>query len=152
MWDFWFDILKIVFGIFGFTALMATLELYRTTQRLKLEVENYIKAVNFEWENQTAEFALMDRVRAFEVLLRNVQAQQPRTPIAYRRVEQVRDALEFFHRTRAVHQGQHLPLPKLEEFPIQPPSPAIEAHFRSDILKRLRAIKWLGLKSQPSNE
>ena len=87
----------------------------------------------------------MHRVRAFELLLRKVQAMEPRTPGAYYRAEAVRDALECFHRGGIPILGkQHMPLPKIGEFPF-PPNIAIEAQVRERVLEKLRAIKWLRL-------
>ena len=88
----------------------------------------------------------MHRVRAFEILLRNVYAMQPTTPWANKRVEEVRDQLEFFHRAYMVLNGEHLPLAKPGDFPVEQPNSTIEAQMRQMILEGLRAIKWLRLK------
>lgn len=145
-WDFWVDVLKYVVGLVGFTTLMAFWELCRTKKRLKKEVKDYIKSVEFEWKNQTEEFVLMHKVRRFEVLLRNVRALQPRTPRAYKCVEEVREKLEFLHVAIPVFREEHLPLPKLGEFPIQPPNSESETFVRQKVLEKLRTIKWLKLK------
>ncbi len=132
-------------GLFGFAGLAALLECRRTTKRLKKYVKSYMQSAEFEWTNQTDEFAVAHRVRAFEILSRNVQALQPRTPWASNRVEDVRDALESLHRAITIFRGEHLPLPRLGAFPL-PPNQATEAHVREHIVERLRAIKWLRLE------
>ena len=146
MADIVIEAAEVALGLLSFTILIAWWEWRNATKRLKKEVTSYIKSVEFEWQNQTEEFALMHRVRAFEILLRNVQAQQPRTPGAHKRVEQVRDVLESFHRRFIpIFRGEHLPLPKFGEFPALP-DVTIEAEVRKHVLEGLRAIKWLRLK------
>ena len=145
MFDFWIGVAETMLGLFSVAGLIALWEWHRTTKRLKKYVANYIQSVEFEWQNQTDDFALMHRVRAYELLLRNVLILQPRTPRAYKRVEEDRDVLEKWHRGIPIFRGEHLPLPKLGEFPTVP-SHAIEAQVRKDVLEGLRAIKWLGLK------
>ena len=142
MEDFLIGVGETVLGLFSVAGLISVWEWHRTTVRLKKFLAEYIGWVEFAWQDQTEEFALMHRVRAFEVLLRKVMMLRPRTPGAYRRAEQVRDALEMFHTRITIWRGQHLPLPKLGEFPIGPDA-AFEAQFREDVAKRLRAIKWL---------
>lgn len=142
MEDFWIGVAETVLGLFSVAGLVALWEWYRTTERLRKFVTDYIGAVEFEWQNQTEEFALMHRVRAFEVLLRKVLILRPRTPGAYRRVEQVREALERLHMSIPIWRGRHLPLPKLGEFPFATDS-AFEPQFRENLVKRLTAIKWL---------
>lgn len=143
---FWRGVLEVAAGVFSFALLMALSEWLRTTRRLKKCVTSYVKTVEFEWKNQTEEFVLMHRVRAFELLLRRVEALQPRTPGAYHRVEQVRDVLESWHNKGIiVLDGEHLPLPRRGEFPL-PMRPEFEAQVTNDVLRGLRAIKWLGLK------
>ena len=150
--DFWIGVVETLLSLFSFAALIYLLEWRSTTRRLKKHVASYIKSVEFKWTNQTDEFALMYRVRVFELLLRRVQAMQPRTPSAYKRVEEVRDALEYFHRGGVqILNGEHLPLPKFDEFPIRP-NREIEAQVRERILENLRAIKWLGLEKPPKVE
>ena len=76
----------------------------------------------------------------------------PTTPLANKRVEDVRDAVEFFHAgVIPIFRGEHLPLPIMGEFPIEP-SDAIEAHVREHVIDKLRAIKWLGLKGPAQRE
>ena len=145
MSDFWIGVAETVAGLFSVAVLVSLWEWHRITKRLKKYVRSYKDAVEFEWQNQTEKFALMHRIRAYEVLLRKVHALQPRTPGAYYRVEKVRDALEWFHRTIPVWRGEHLPLPDIEKFPF-PGDAAMEFHIRKDILEKLKAIKWLGLK------
>ncbi|MDE2925259.1 MAG: hypothetical protein OXT71_02535 [Acidobacteriota bacterium] len=143
---------EILLGLVSFTALSTLWEWCRTTKRLREHVRSYVKAVEFKWKNQTEEFATMHRIRAYEVLLRRVQALQPRTPFAYRRMEEVRDALEFLHMATPVFQGKHLPLARIGEFPIKHvdstsrPKLSSEAWVRQKILERLRAITWLKLE------
>ena len=139
---FLIGVAETVLGLFSLAGLVALWEWHRTTERLRKFVTDYIGAVEFEWQNETEEFALMHRVRAFEVLLRKVLTLRPRTPGAYRRVEQVREALESLHMSIPIWRGQHLPLPKLGEFPFAADS-AFEAQFREDLVKRLKVIKWL---------
>ena len=146
MFEQWDRIIDTILGITGFTAIMSVNELRHTIVRLRKVINRYIDAVEFGWTNQTEEFALDHRVRAYEVMLRNVQAIQPRTPLAYRRVEQVRDAVEFFHRNIGVYQDKHRPLPKLDEFPYRSLTPEMEVPVRRKILEELRAIKWCGFK------
>ena len=136
-----------VLALAGYTAFGAFVEFRRTTQRLRKYVSSYLKRATFEWPNQTEEFALMDRVRSFEILLREVQAIQPRTPYAYRRVEEVRNAIEFLHRGIPIVEGRHLPLPRLTDFPVQEGSfsASVEADVRKYTLCELRQIKWLRL-------
>ena len=148
--DFWSGVLEVAAGVFSFTVLMALSEWRRTTKRLKKYVTAYKEGVEYEWQDKTEEFVVTYRVRAFELLLRNVLTLQPRTPAAYRRVEQIRDVLERWHRGIPIIGDEPLPLPKLGEFPA-PPSAAIEAFLRNYLLERLRAIKWLGLK-EPAEE
>ena len=158
MTDFWIEVAEVVLridvligvvetvlGLFSFAGLAALWERHRTTKRLKKYVASYMQSAEFEWTNQTEEFAVVHRVRAFELLLRNVQALQPRTPWAYNRVEEVRDILESLHRAITIFRGEHLPLPRLGELPL-PPNQATEAHVRELIVERLRAVKWLRLE------
>ena len=134
-------VLEIVLGLFGFAGLAALSECRRTTKRLKKYVKSYMQSAGFEWTNQTDEFVVAHRVRAFEILSRNIQVLQPRTPWASNRVEDVRDALESLHSAITIFRGEHLPLPRLGAFPL-PPNQATEAHVRERIVERLRAIKW----------
>ena len=153
--DFWRGVAGIMLGLFSITGLFALLEWRRITKRLKKDVTNYIDAVEFEWRNQTEEFIVMDRIRAFEVLLKDVQSLRPTTPGAYKRVQQVRDAVEFFHRARAVLNEEHLPLPKPDEFPLPTTHRTAEGELfvRQKVLEELRKNKWLGLEKpvKPSN-
>ena len=143
MGEFWIGVAETLLGIFSFAGLIAFLEWRRTTKRLRKCVTDYVESGELEWQNQTDEFALMHRVRAFELLLRKVEVLQPRTPSAYKRVEEVRDAVEFFHRGGIpILNGEHLPLATIGAFPITP-SDAAEALVRKYVLERLRAIKWL---------
>ena len=146
MSDFWIGVAETALGLFSVAALVSVWEWHRTTKRLKKYVTQYIDSAEFEWENQTEKFALMHRVRAFEILLRNIEGLQPRTPGAYYRVEQVRDVLEHFHRSIPIWRGQHLPLPKIGEFPLPQPNYAMEASVRHDTLEKLKKIQWLRLK------
>ena len=143
--EFWIGVVQTLVGILSFASVVAFLEWRHTTKRLKKYVTQYVESVEFEWSNQTRKFAVMHRVRAFEILLRHVEALRPRTPGAYKRVEEVRDAVEYFHRTIPIFRGEHLPLPRLGEFPL-PPDERFEAQLRGDVLEKLRSIKWLGLK------
>ena len=144
--DFWIGVTETLLGLLSFAGLFSLLEWHRTSKLLKKHVTGYIKSVEYKWKNQTDDFGFMHRVRLFELLLRRVQVMQPRTPGAYKRVEEVRDALEYFHRAGVqIHLEQHLALPKFDEFPIKP-NAKIEAQVRELVLERLRAIKWLGLK------
>ena len=120
MSDFLIRFGEIMLGLFSFAGLIALWEWRRTTKRLKKYVTGYVRSVEFEWQNQTEEFALMDRVRVFEILLRRVQAMHPQTPGANRRVEEVRDVLEQFHSTRRIFREEHLPLRRIDEFPTEP--------------------------------
>ena len=150
--DFWIGVVQILFGLFSFAGLIALIERHRTTRRLREHVSWYIDKVEFEWKNQTVEFILMHRIRAFELLLRRVQAMNPRTPGAYVRVEAVRDALEWHYRSGIlIKGGMHLPLPEIGKFPY-PPSPITEAQVRRDILEKLRMIKWLRIDVKPQSE
>ena len=144
--EFWIGVAEIIVGVFSLTMLIALSEWYRTTKRLKKYVKKYIESGEFEWRNKTPEFAVMHRVRAFEILLRKVEALQPRTPKAYRRVEEVRDVLEEFHRGMIpIFKEEHLPLPRIGEFPMTP-SDVSETFVRNRVLEGLRAIKWLRLE------
>ena len=143
--DVLIGVVQIVLGIVSYAGLVALLEWRRTTKRLKKYVASYMQAVEFEWTNQIEEFVVAHRVRAFELLLRNIQALQPRTPAAYKRVEEVRDVLERLHRAIPIVRGEHLPLPKVGEFPV-PPNQTTEAQVRELVVEGLRAIKWLRLE------
>ena len=145
MYDFLVGAAETALGLFSVALLVSLWEWRRTTKRLKKYVTKYIDAVEFEWQDQTAEFVLMHRVRAFELISRQVQVLQPRSPGAYYRVEQVRDVLERFHRAIPIFRGEHLPLPEIGKFPL-PSNERMEASLRQDILEDLRAIKWLGLQ------
>ena len=149
--DFWLGVLQTMLGLFSFGLLVALFEWRRTTKRLRRFVTSYIEAVEFEWQNQTKDFVVMHRVRAFEVLLRNVQSLQPRTPGAYQRVEEVRDALEYLHKCIPIFRGEHLPLPSPEQFPVEPNSHT-EPQIRAHVLRNLRSIGWLRLKSSQTNK
>ena len=141
-----FGVIEIIASLFSFSVLITLWERRYTTKRLKKYVSNYLTSLEFEWQNQTAEFALMHRVRAFELLLRNVRVMQPTTPLANKRVQEVRDAVEFFHTGGIpVFRGEHLRLPNTGEFPVAP-NDATEALVREHVLKKLRAIKWLNLQ------
>lgn len=80
------SVVEVTLGIVSSAGLLLVWEWYRTRQRLRQYVKSYLKSVEFDWTNQTVEFALMHRVRVFELLLRKLQALQPRTPAAYRQV------------------------------------------------------------------
>ncbi len=76
---------------------------------------------------------------------------RPRTPKAYRRVEEVRDALEYFHKdVIAIFRDKHITPPNLERFPFEPNEhiglPVLEPAVRSHVLKELQSIKWLKIK------
>ena len=147
--DFWIGVVQTLTGLFSFAGLIALIEWHRTTRRLRKYVSSYIGSVEFEWQNQTEEFILMHRVRAFELLLRRVQAMEPRTPGAYYRAEAVRDVLEWFHRGGIPVLGnQHIPLSEIGKFPF-PPNFAIESQVREHILEKLREIKWLRIEVKP---
>ena len=144
--SFYSRVLEIVTSVFSISILITVWELRYTTNRLRKYVSNYQDSTEFEWHNQSEEFALMHRVRQFELLMRRVRVMQPTTPLANKRVEAVRDAVEFFHTGGViVVGGEHLPLPNVGEFPLKP-NDAIEAEVRKQILEKLRAIKWLGLE------
>lgn len=142
----WSWLVQTLLGLLSFAALMAWWERRCTTKQLKKYVATYKERVEFKWRNQTEGFVLMHRVRAFELFLRNVSALQPRTSGAYKRVEQVRDVLEYFHREVIALIGvKHVPLPKMGEFPL-PLNLATEAQVRQTVLEGLRALKWLRLE------
>ena len=77
MSDFWIGVAETALGLFSVAALVSVWEWHRTTKRLKKYVTQYIDSAEFEWENQTEKFALMHRVRAFEILLRNIEGLRP---------------------------------------------------------------------------
>lgn len=146
MFDFLIGIADTLLAVVSFAGLIVWLERFSTTNRLKKYVKGYLEAVEFDWQNQTKEFAFMHRVRRFELLLRNVQVLRPTTYLASNRVAEVRDVLEEFHRGGIpILKGEHLPLRKFDEFPIEP-SDATEAFVRDKVLEGLRAIKWLRLE------
>ena len=143
-------LLEIIASVFGISVLITLWERHYTTKRLRKYVSKYLESVEGEWQNQTDEFILMHRVRAFELLLRRVRGMRPTTPLANMRVDEVRDAAEFFHTdVITIFRGEHLPLPKMGEFPMEP-NDEIESHVREYVLDKLRAIKWLGLE-EPAN-
>lgn len=148
----WYDLFttvgEIMLSVFSIAGLIALWERHHTTKRLKSYVARYMESVEFQWHSQTDEFVLMHRVRSFELLLRRVQILQPRTPGAYKRVEAVRDILEYFHMEGVlIFEGEHLLLPTFAEFPVIP-NDTTEAYVRDHITSGLRAIKWLGLKER----
>ena len=148
MVEFLVGVLKFVLGFVGVAGLIALYDWYDTTERLRKYVTLYVNYAEFEWKNQSDEFVLTHRVRAFELLLRNLEDVRPRTLPGFKRVEAVRDVVEYFHRRAIPVLGnKHLPLPKLGEFPY-PPSQAVEAHVRNHVLEELRAIKWLELEKR----
>ena len=149
----WTIVAEVGLGLFSYAVVLALWERFRTTQRLRKYISSYQYAADFEWTNQTEEFVLMHRVRSFEVLLRRVQALQPRTPIAYGRVEEVRDAIEYFHRTVSVFRGEHMPLPSLTEFPFPKEllNASSEVFLRTQIFQKLREINWLQLDKVKKN-
>lgn len=148
MVNFLVGVLKFLLGFVGVAGLIALYDLYDTTERLRTYVTLYANHAEFEWKNQPDEFVLTHRVRAFELLLRNLEDVRSWTLPAFKRVEAVRDVVEYFHRRAIPVLGnKHLPLPKLGEFPY-PPSQEVEAYVRNHVLEELRAIKWLGLEKR----
>ena len=138
-------LIEVLLGLFGFSALIVYVDLRYTTKRLKRHVLRYLRSVEFDWRKESDEFVLMYKVRAFELLLRNMRAIQPTTPWANERADEIRDAVEFFHRgATAIFRGEVLPLPNAGEFPL--PDNRTETHVRETILENLRKIKWLGLQ------
>ena len=148
MVEFLVGVLKFLLVFVGVASLIAFCDWYDTTARLRKYVTLYVNHAEFEWKNQPDEFVLTHRVRAFELLLRNLENVRPLTLLAFKRVEAVRDVVEYFHRRAIPILGdKHLPLPKLGEFPY-PPSQAVEARIRNHVLEELRAIKWLELEKR----
>ena len=146
--EFLGGVLKFALGFVGVAGMIAFYDWYDTTERLRKYVSLYVNYAEFEWTNQSDEFVLTHRVRAFELLLRNLDDVRPWTLPAFKRVEAVRDVVEYFHRRAIPILGdKHLPLPKLGEFPY-PLSQAVEAHVTNHVLEGLRAIKWLELEKR----
>ena len=148
MVEFLVGVLKLLLGFVGVAGLIAFCDWYDTTARLRKYVTLYLNYVEFEWKNQPDEFVLTHRVLAFELLLRNLEDVRPLTLPAFKRVEAVRDVVEYFHRHPIPILGnKHLPLPKLGEFPY-PPNQATETQVRNHVLEELSTIKWLKLENR----
>ena len=148
MAEFLLGVAKYLLSLVSFTGLIILYDWCDTTKRLQRYVTAYKNHVEFEWKNQPDKFAVMHRVRAYELLLRNLEALRPWTPLASKRVEMVWDEVEYFHREGIpVLREEHLPLPKLGEFPYSP-SPEIETYVTNHLLEGLRAIKWLRLEER----
>ena len=145
---------QILFALFSFATFQAFCEWRLTTKLLRKYVAQYIESVAFEWTNETTEFIITYRVRAFEILLRNLQSMQPRTGCARKRVEEVQDVLENFHNCKVILNRKVLPLPDPNKFPFDIYQNGhihkeIEPTIRNETLKKLQAIKWLKIRSIP---
>jgi len=140
------SILQIVLGIFGYTAIAMIGEVVRTRHRLRKGVEAYVRDVNRQWTGQPQHFVLMNKVRAFERLLREVQMLQPRSIPAHRMVERVREEVEWVHRGAVWRDGVPMEPARLDQFPyVEGVDDSVESTVREHVLDGLRKIRWLRL-------
>ena len=122
----------------------------RAKSRIRKHIGSWIRAAEFEWKNQTQKFVADYRVQAFERLLRNMQGVLVWSAQSEKLVQEVKDAIEFFHRGgTTVRNNQVLPLPELGKFPLPAPTPEeallVERTVRAKIIERLSQIKWIDI-------
>ena len=98
-WDFWIQVAEIIVGVFSVTMLIALSEWYRTTKRLKKYVkEIYLSQGSSNGGTKHPSSLSCTGSGRSKFCCGRLRPYSPGTPKAYRRVEEVRDVLEEFHR------------------------------------------------------